>query len=126
MSSIKYTKSHEWLSLGDDGIVTMGISNLAQDSLGDIVFIELPEVGKTFAAGDTIGAIESVKAASDLYAGIAGEVVEVNTKLADDQSLINSSAEKDGWIMKLKPADKSALDGLMDAAAYKAFCDEAK
>ena len=122
MSDLKYTEEHEWVRLdGDTG--TIGISDYAQEQLGDIVFVELPEVGKTVTQGDEAAVIESVKAASELYAPVAGEVIEVNAALSDDPSLVNSDATGEGWFVKIKLSDTSQLDGLMDEAAYKAFTD---
>ncbi len=122
MSDLKYTEEHEWVRLdGDAGVI--GISDYAQEQLGDIVFVELPEVGKVVAQGDEAAVIESVKAASELYAPVAGEVIEVNAALSDDPSLVNSDATGEGWFVKIKLSDRSQLDGLMDEAAYKAFTD---
>ncbi len=122
MSDLKYTEEHEWVRLDGDACV-IGISYYAQEQLGDIVFVELPEVGKTVAQGDEAAVIESVKAASELYAPVAGEVIEVNASLSDDPSLVNSDAAGEGWFVKIKLLDTSQLDGLMDEAAYKAFTD---
>jgi len=117
-----YTKEHEWILVeGDAG--TIGISDYAQEQLGDIVFVELPEVGKVVAQGDEAAVIESVKAASELYAPVAGEVIEVNAALSDDPSLVNSDATGEGWFVKIKLSDTSQLDGLMDEAAYKSLVD---
>ncbi len=122
MSDLKYTEEHEWVRLdGDAGVI--GISDYAQEQLGDIVFVELPEVGKVVTQGDEAAVIESVKAASELYAPVAGEVIEVNAALSDDPSLVNSDATGEGWFVKIKLSDRSQLDGLMDEAAYKAFTD---
>ncbi len=122
MSDLKYTEEHEWIRLDGDACV-IGISDYAQEQLGDIVFVELPEVGKVVAQGDEAAVIESVKAASELYAPVAGEVIEVNAALSDDPSLVNSDATGEGWFVKIKLADASQLDGLMDEAAYQAFTD---
>ena len=122
MSDLKYTEEHEWVRLDGDACV-IGISDYAQEQLGDIVFVELPEVGKTVAQGDEAAVIESVKAASELYAPVAGEVIEVNAALSDDPSLVNSDATGEGWFVKIKLSDTSQLDGLMDEAAYKTFTD---
>jgi glycine cleavage system H protein len=116
----KYAKSHEWAKR-DGALVVVGISDHAQQELGDITFVELPAVGDTVAAGGECGVIESVKAASDLYAPVGGEVVEVNTALEDAPELINQDAFEAGWIVKLKPADAAELDGLMSAAEYDAL-----
>ncbi|MDC8759971.1 glycine cleavage system protein GcvH [Janthinobacterium fluminis] len=116
-ADLKYTESHEWARLEADGTVTIGITEYAQDALGDIVFVELPSVGKTYGAGDDAAVVESVKAASDIYAPIAGEVVAVNDAVADAPESINADAFA-AWLFKIKPSDVSALDGLLDAAAY--------
>jgi glycine cleavage system H protein len=122
MSDLRYTKEHEWVRL-DGEVATMGISTYAQEQLGDIVFVELPEVGRQVAKGDALAVVESVKAASDLYAPVGGEVVEVNESLADDPAKINADAEGEGWFCKLRLADPGELDAQMDAGAYKAFLD---
>ena len=115
---LKYTKEHEYVRTDGDTVV-IGITDYAQGELGDIVFVELPEVGATFEAGDSFGTIEAVKAVSDLYAPVTGEVVEVNSSLDDDPAAVNSDPYGDGWMIKMRPSDASALDGLMDAAAYQ-------
>lgn len=117
--SIKFTNDHEWVDCSGD-IATVGITNYAQEQLGDVVFVETPEVGDTIDQGDETGVIESVKAASEVYAPIGGEITEVNEALGDDPSLINSSAEGDGWMYKIKLSDTAQLDELMDKAAYDA------
>ena len=116
----KYAKSHEWAKM-DGAVVVVGISDHAQQELGDITFVELPAVGDTVAAGGECGVIESVKAASDLYAPVAGEVVEVNTALEDAPELINQEPFGAGWIVKLKPTDAAELDALMSAEEYDAL-----
>ena len=118
-ADLKYTASHEWVRLEGDGTVTVGITEYAQDALGDIVFVELPSVGNTYGAGDDAAVVESVKAASDIYAPIAGEVVAVNDDVVNAPESINTDAYAN-WLFKIKPADVSALDGLLDAAAYGA------
>ena len=118
---LKYASSHEWVKIDDDGIATIGISDHAQAALGDIVFVEPPEVGTETEAGEACGVVESVKAASDIYAPVSGEVVESNEDLADTPELINSDAYSDGWLCRIKMSDPSQLDGLMDADAYKEF-----
>ena len=117
-----FTEEHEWIDVEGD-TATVGITDYAQEQLGDIVFVELPEVGATVDKGKDAAVVESVKAASDVYAPISGEVVETNASLDDDPSLVNSSPEDDGWFFKLTIADKGQLDGLMDQTAYKSFCD---
>lgn len=119
-ADLKYVASHEWLRAEADGSVTVGITEHAQKLLGDIVFVELPEVGAVFAAEDNAGAVESVKAASDVYAPIAGEVVAVNEALVDAPDTVNSDPYGAGWFFKIKPADAAALDGLLNAEQYAA------
>lgn len=119
MAQTFFTEDHEWIRVEGD-IATVGITNYAQEQLGDLVFVELPEKGRTIDKGDTVVVVESVKAASDVYAPLAGEVTDVNDGLSDNPGLVNSAAEKDGWLWKMKLADKAALDGLMDRAAYDA------
>lgn len=114
-----YTEDHEWLQIDGD-IVTVGITDFAQSQLGDVVFVELPKVGRALKKAEAAAVVESVKAASDVYAPITGEVVEINDTLANEPALVNSDAESKAWFFKLKLADKSELDGLMDAEAYKA------
>jgi glycine cleavage system H protein len=116
-----YAESHEWVLDNGDGTVTVGISDHAQESLGDVVFVELPEVGQTLSKGDEFGVIESVKAASDLYAPINGEVVEVNEALEDSPENVNEAPYEDGWIMKVRL--DGAVEGLLDADAYQATID---
>ena len=118
--SIKYTEDHEWIKVEGD-IAIVGITEHAQDALGDVVFVELPEVGKTLAQKDVAGVVESVKAAADVYMPVSGEVVDVNQALADEPSLANSDPMGAGWFFKVKLSDASQLDALMDEAAYKAF-----
>jgi len=114
---VKYTEDHEWAKQASD-TVTIGINDYAQDQLGEIVFVELPEVGDTFSKGDEFGSVESVKAVSEMYIPVSGEVVEINETLEDAPELVNESCYDNGWIIKLKPADVSELDNLMDKAAY--------
>ncbi|HGM5554730.1 TPA: glycine cleavage system protein GcvH [Pseudomonas putida] len=122
-AELRFAESHEWARLEADGTVTVGISDHAQEALGDVVFVELTEVGKVFAAGDAAGVVESVKAASDIYSPISGEVIAVNDELGGSPELLNS-APYGAWIFKLKPTDKAELDKLLDAAAYKAVIGE--
>ncbi|TLP54466.1 MULTISPECIES: glycine cleavage system protein GcvH [Pseudomonas] len=119
----RFAESHEWARLEADGSVTVGISDHAQQALGDVVFVELAEVGKVFAAGDVAGVVESVKAASDIYAPVSGEVIAVNDELADSPEQLNEDPYT-SWIFKLKPSDKAELDKLLDAAGYKAAIGE--
>ena len=119
----KYTKDHEWVSIDND-IATVGISNHAQESLGDIVFIELPTVGKSVNAKDEICVVESVKAASDIYAPIDGEILEVNNNLVENAAIINQDAENKGWIFKMKLSNHSQYDELMTEDEYKKFLEQ--
>ncbi len=116
-ADLKYTESHEWVRAEADGTVTIGITEYAQDALGDIVFVELPKVGKAFTAGDDAAVVESVKAASDIYAPVSGAVVAVNDAVADAPEQINADAYG-AWLFKLMPSDPNAINGLLDAAAY--------
>jgi glycine cleavage system H protein len=120
---LKYTDSHEWVRCESDGTITVGITDHAQEALGDLVYIELPEVGKHFAARKEMIIVESVKAASDVYAPVSGTVIEGNGALEGDPALVNNDPEGEGWFFKITLSDTSELDSLMDAAAYKAFVD---
>ena len=120
--SRRYTKDHEWVEF-DGTHAVIGISDHAQQQLGDVVFVDLPEVGREVVAEEPMAVVESVKAASDVYAPISGTVVEVNETLTDNPALVNEGAEGDGWFVKLQPEDPSALDALMDEAAYAAFVE---
>jgi glycine cleavage system H protein len=120
MTEPRYTSEHEWIRL-DGGVATVGISAYAQEQLGDVVYVELPEVGRKVAAGDNMAVVESVKAASEVYAPVAGEVAEVNAALADKPETINEDAEGTGWFVRLKGIDEAAISALMDAAAYKKY-----
>jgi glycine cleavage system H protein len=122
-SDLKYTKSHEWVRRLPDGNVEIGITDHAQHALGDLVFVEVPEKGRSVAAGDACAVVESVKAASDVYAPISGEVIEGNAALSGTPELINSEPYASGWMMRLKPTDAKELGGLMDAAAYGKFLE---
>jgi len=120
--TVKFTKDHEWIRVeGDEG--TIGISDYAQNSLGDIVFVELPSAGTTLAKGDEAAVVESVKAASEIYSPVSGEVTAANDGLGNDPSLVNTSAMDDGWFYKIKLADASELDGLMDEDQYKEYVE---
>lgn len=119
-SELRYTKSHEWIQVNDDNNITIGITDHAQELLGDLVFIELPSEGDELAAEDACVVVESVKAASDVYAPVAGEVVAVNTALDDAPELVNSDPYGEGWLFKLKVADSSVVESLLDADAYGA------
>ena len=116
-ADLKYTESHEWVRAEADGTVTVGITEYAQDALGDIVFVELPKVGKSYTAGDDAAVVESVKAASDIYAPVSGQVVAVNDAVADAPDSINADAYS-AWLFKLQPSDPNAINGLLDATAY--------
>ena len=120
---LKYTEEHEWVLVEND-VVTVGITNFAQDQLGDIVFVELPDVGDMLEVGKTFGVVESVKAVSDVYAPVTGEVVAVNEALPDAPEALNSSPYDEGWLIKIKLADPAVLDGLMNVTAYKEFVEK--
>lgn len=117
-SDLRYAKSHEWLNLADDGTATIGITDYAQNSLGDITYVQLPKTGAALAAGQVFGVVESVKAASDLYLPVAGTVIEVNHVLDSSPETVNSAPYSAGWMLKLKLADPAAASALLDAAAY--------
>lgn len=119
---VKYTEEHEWVMVEGD-VVTIGITDFAQDQLGDVVFVELPEVGEQLQSGKPFGVVESVKAVSDVYAPITGEVVEVNDNLPDDPEMINKSPYDEGWMLKIRLSDSTELDELMDVDAYQAFIE---
>ncbi len=119
MAKTYYTQDHEWLRV-EGGVATVGITDYAQEQLGDLVFVELPEAGKSLTKGDTAVVVESVKAASDVYAPVDGEVVEANEALSADPALFNSAPAGDGWLWKMKLADESQLEGLLDEAGYNA------
>lgn len=122
-AELRYAESHEWARLEADGSVTVGISDHAQEALGDVVFIELPEVGKTVSSGDQVAVVESVKAASDIYAPVSGEVIEVNEALADAPESVNGEPYS-AWFFKIKPTDTAELDKLLDAAGYQSVIGE--
>ena len=119
-SDLHYTSDHEWVRVGDDGVVRIGITAFAQDALGDVVYVSLPAVGDTISAGDACGEVESTKSVSDVYAPLDGEVTAVNPALEGAPELINSDPYGDGWMFELRLSDPSAVDGLMDATAYTA------
>lgn len=119
---LRYSSDHEWVK-AEGGTVRIGITDYAQDALGDVVFVELPEVGATVAAGDAMGEVESTKSVSDVYAPVAGTVVEVNAELADAPERLNDDPYGEGWICVVEPADPTALDGLLDAAGYRALIE---
>jgi glycine cleavage system H protein len=123
-SELKIAGSHEWARLEEDGTVTVGITDHAQEALGDVVFVELPEMGETVSAGAEAGVVESVKAASDIYAPIGGEVIAVNEQLEDEPETVNSDPYNDGWFYKLQPSDTTELDALLSPDEYQAKCAE--
>ena len=119
---LRYTKDHEW-ARKDGDLITVGITHYAQDQLGDVVFVELPAVGKKIEAGDTFGVVEAVKTVSDLYAPVGGEVVEVNDALGAEPGLVNQAPYEGGWMIKLRPANPAAVDALLDAKGYSALLE---
>ena len=121
---LKFLSSHEWVRVESDGTITVGISDHAQDLLGDIVFVELPEVGQSIDAESDTAIVESVKAASDIYSPLSGEVIEVNSMLEDQPEIINSSPYEDGWFFKLNPIDLGELDNLLSPEDYSDVCEE--
>lgn len=122
-SDLRYTKEHEWVRL-QGGVATVGITDYAQHELGDVVYVELPKVGAKLTAGQSLGTVESVKAVSEIYSPVAGEVTEVNSALGPNPETINKDPHGEAWLIKLKVDDASAVSGLMDAAAYQAFVSE--
>jgi glycine cleavage system H protein len=122
MAETRFTKDHEWVTLAD-GVATIGITDHAQEALGDVVFVELPEPGRDVAEGEACAVVESVKAASDVYAPLAGTVTEANEAVVDDPASVNRAAESDAWFFKMTLADPSDFDALMDEDAYKAFLE---
>jgi len=124
-NELKYLDSHEWVRVEADGTVTVGISDHAQSALGDLVFVDVPDVGRKLKSGESFAVVESVKAASDVYSPVSGEVVAVNTALGGKPELINESPYGEGWLMKVRLGDKAELNKLLDATAYKAVVDAA-
>jgi len=124
MSDKFYTQAHEWLQIGEDGLATIGITEHAQNALGDIVFVELPEPGRSLASGEACAVVESVKAASDIYAPLTGTVAEQNQAIVEDPALINKEPEAAGWFFKMRPSDPTAVAGLMRKADYDAFVEK--
>lgn len=124
MGDRRYTKDHEWIDVGEDGVGTVGITSHAQEQLGDVVFVDLPNGGKVLARGDEAAVVESVKAASEVYAPVSGEITDVNDALIDNPSLVNEAAESSGWFLKMSLSDPSELEGMMDSAAYKKMIEE--
>ena len=123
-TELKYASSHEWARLESDGTIVVGITDHAQAALGDIVYIELPEVGATLDAGSEVAVVESVKAASDIYSPLSGEVIEINPALEDEPGTVNISPYADGWFFRVKPSEASELEDMMDASDYQAMVDE--
>lgn len=123
-NELKYRESHEWVRQEADGTCTVGITEHAQELLGDMVFVDLPDVGSTYNQGDDCAVAESVKAASDIYAPVSGEIIEVNSALDGEPELVNSAPYAEGWLFKIKPSDAAELDSLLDADAYKTSIDE--
>ena len=121
--NLKFLDSHEW-ARDDNGVVTVGISNHAQELLGDIVYVELPQIGSSVSQKDGVAIVESVKAASDVYSPLTGEIVEINEKLSDNPEIINSSPYEDGWFFKVKPQNINELDEMLDSDAYKKLSEE--
>jgi glycine cleavage system H protein len=120
---LRYTNDHEWVRLGDDGIVRIGVTDYAQDALGDVVFVELPTVGAEFGGGAVCGEIESTKSVSEVYSPLAGVVTAVNQAIVDDPSLVNSDPYESGWILEMRIGDPSTLDALLDADAYRSMTE---
>lgn len=123
-SELKYLSSHEWARVEEDGTVTVGISDHAQDSLGDVVYVECPEVGSEVTAGDQAGVVESVKAASDIYSPVSGEVIAINEALEDAPETVNASPYDDGWFFKVRPSDVAELDDALDSEGYQGALEE--
>ena len=123
-SDLRYAVTHEWARREEDGTVTVGITDHAQEALGDVVFVELPDVGTVFAAADDAGVVESVKAASDVYAPVSGEVISINSTLEEEPETVNSDPYNDGWFYKLQPADSSELEALLSAENYQQQCED--
>ena len=123
-TELKYAGSHEWARLESDGTIVIGITDHAQAALGDIVYVELPEVGATLDAGSEVAVVESVKAASDIYSPLSGEVIEINPALEDEPGTVNLSPYADGWFFRVKPSEAAELEGMLSASDYQAMIDE--
>ena len=121
---LRYSENHEWVRSESDGAITVGISDYAQDALGDVVYVDLPEAGRAVAAGEVFAEVESTKSVNDVYAPVAGVITVVNTLLVDAPELVNSDPFGEGWFATIAPADGASLDALMDAAAYRVFTEE--
>jgi glycine cleavage system H protein len=124
MNTVRYTEDHEWVSVDDAGLGTVGITDYAQDQLGDLVFVELPEIGREVAQGDEAAVLESVKAAGEVKAPVGGTITEVNEALTEDPAVVNQDPEGDGWFLRLKLNDRAELEGLMDEEAYTALLQD--
>lgn len=122
-TELRYLDTHEWVRREDDDTVTVGITDYAQDALGDVVFVELPELGMNLDKGDEVAVVESVKAASEIYCPLAGEITECNENLEDEPELLNKDPYRAGWIYKMEPSDIDAIDELLDAAEYEEHCE---
>jgi glycine cleavage system H protein len=122
-ADLRYARTHEWARLNEDGSVTVGITDNAQEQLGDMVYVEVPDVGKIVKAAQPCAVVESVKAASDVYAPLGGEIMEVNSNLGDSPETVNQDAYGEGWMFRLRPSDPGQMDQLLDAAAYEAFLE---
>lgn len=125
-NGLLYTKDHEWANHGSDDVVTIGITDHAQESLGEVVYVELPKIGRELKTHETFGVVESIKAVSDLYSPVAGTVVEINEAASGDPSLVNREPYKNGWLIRIKLKDKSSLSGLMNALDYRKFVESLK
>ncbi len=123
MAETRYTREHEWVRLEEDGTVTVGITDHAQEALGDVVFVELPEAGREVVEGEACAVVESVKAASDVYSPLAGRIAEVNEAIVDEPVLVNKDPEAEAWFFRLEPSEEAAFEGLMDQAAYDEFLE---
>lgn len=123
MTDIRYTKDHGWVRLEDDGTATVGITDHAQEALGDVVFVELPKTDRELTEGESCAVVESVKAASDIYAPVAGTVLEINELLTDDSSLVNRDPEGEAWFFRMEPSDPDAFHALMDESDYQSFLE---
>ena len=121
---LRYTENHEWVRSTDDGIITVGISDYAQDALGDVVYVDLPNVGREIEAGEVFAEVESTKSVNDVYAPVSGVVSAVNDPLVDTPELVNSDPFGEGWFIKIRPAEGSNIDDLMDATAYRVFTED--
>lgn len=124
MEEMKFTKSHEWISLTSDGVATVGITDHAQHALGDVVFVEMPEIGSVVTAGKEAGVVESVKAASDIYSPISGEIIDINEDVVANPELLNKDPQNSAWLFKIRPSNLKELDTLLDTKAYETFLAE--